>query len=185
MSPKSTLGNGCMSNYKFKTVYNQKDLSGLGSSGIVGLSPTATDGAQLFIPTLYEQGAIKKNMFAMFLNHLNGKSKIQIGGYDLKKYAAKGEELHWNKLTNNMYWGFEFSDAKAGDFQINPTTKQMMADTGTSLNMLPEEDYYAIFNHFIKGKFECHKLPNTLHSCTCTDQQHQTIPDITFNVGNK
>jgi hypothetical protein len=39
-----------------------------------------------------------------------------------------------------------------GDFTFTPSTNSVMADTGTSLNMLPDEDYYQIYNHFIAPK---------------------------------
>ena len=58
----------------------------------------------------------------------------------------------------------------------------MMADSGTSLNMIPSTDYFKIFNHFIRDKFECHILPNTLHGCECTEEQQLAMPDIHFKV---
>ena len=51
----SELGDGCMTDYLFKNIVAQRDLKGLATSGIVGLSPSGQDsGAQLFIPSLYE-----------------------------------------------------------------------------------------------------------------------------------
>jgi len=72
-----------------------------------------------------------------------------------------------------------------GNVTFEPSVTSLMADTGTSLNMIPDEDYYKIFNMFIKDKFSCHILPNTLHSCDCTLSQQQSIPDIDFKVGNE
>lgn len=58
-----------MSDYTFKTVVWQKDLEGLAGAGLIGLSPSNQHaGAQLFVPSLFEQGAIKKNMFSMFID---------------------------------------------------------------------------------------------------------------------
>jgi hypothetical protein len=76
LTPSSTVGNGCMENYTFMAVTSQQHLSGLATSGIVGLSPSSWDDAQLFVPSLYQQGAIKKNMFSMYLNPAEGASKI-------------------------------------------------------------------------------------------------------------
>jgi hypothetical protein len=56
-----------------------------------------------------------------------------------------------------------------------------MADSGTSLNMLPEQDYVKIFDHFFKDK-NCMKLPNTLDACDCTAEEHLAIPDIDFKI---
>jgi len=59
----------------------------LAGAGIIGLSPSSQGtSAQLFVPSLYEKNAIKNSIFALFID-TNGQLKIQIGGYDLKKYA--------------------------------------------------------------------------------------------------
>ena len=55
------------------------------------------------------------------------------------------------------------------DFEFEPSTIQMMADSGTSLNMIPDEDLEIIYGHFFKGKFEgCHKLHKSLYTCDCS-----------------
>jgi len=87
-----------MNAYLFRSVVWQHDLEGLAGAGLIGLSPSnQAAGAQLFVPSLYEQGAIKKNMFSMFIDP-NNVSKIQIGGYDLNKYA-KGP-IKWYKISS-------------------------------------------------------------------------------------
>ena len=40
LTPNSTIGNGCMENYKFRDVVYQEYLDGLAGSGLVGLAPT-------------------------------------------------------------------------------------------------------------------------------------------------
>jgi cathepsin D len=55
LNPNSSVGFGCMEDYKFKSIKRQEDLSGLAGSGIVGLAPTDEfSGAQLFVPSLYQ-----------------------------------------------------------------------------------------------------------------------------------
>lgn len=78
-----------------------------------------------------------------------------------------------------------FSNVRLGDNHFEPSVNSIMADTGTSLNMIPDEDYYKIFDMYFKDKFHCQILPNTLHSCDCTLSQQQAIPDIEFNVGSE
>ena len=105
-----------MSDYLFKTVVWQKDLEGLAGAGLIGLSPSNQGtNAQLFVPSLFEQGAIKKNMFSMFIDP-NEVSKIQIGGYDLKKYA-KGP-LHWYKINTPQFWELDFSNVRMGQYKF-------------------------------------------------------------------
>lgn len=44
-----------------------------------------------------------------------------------------------------------------------------MADTGTSLNMIPDEDFNPIMDKYVKSKgMECWVMPNTLTACDCT-----------------
>jgi len=87
VQPQGRIGDGCMADYHFKAVTRQEDLEGLAGAGIIGLSPSSQGTrAQLFVPSLYAKKAIKKSVFALFID-TNGQSKIQIGGYDLKKYA--------------------------------------------------------------------------------------------------
>jgi hypothetical protein len=56
-----------------------------------------------------------------------------------------------------------------------------MADTGTSLIMLPDVDYFAIKERFVYDK-ECHTMQNTLVACTCTKESHAKTPDIKFDM---
>ncbi len=136
LNKDSTPGNGCMSDYLFKTVMWEKDLEGLAGAGLIGLAPSNQNhGAQLFVPSLYKQGAIKKNMFSMFIDP-NETSKIQIGGYDLKKYA-KGP-LKWYKINTPNFWQLSFGNVKMGRINFQPSVNEVMADTGTSLNMIPD-----------------------------------------------
>lgn len=121
-------------------------------------------------------------MFSMFIDP-NEDSKIQLGGYDLNKYA-KGP-INWYPINAPGFWELSFRDVKMGNVTFEPSVKSLMADTGTSLNMIPDEDYYKIFDKFIKDEFSCHILPNTLHSCDCTLSQQQAIPDIDFQIGNE
>jgi len=52
LNKDSTDGNGCMQDFKFKSVVEQKDLGGLAGAGLIGLSPNGGE-AQLFVPSLY------------------------------------------------------------------------------------------------------------------------------------
>jgi len=58
-----------------------------------------------------------------------------------------------------------------------------MADSGTSLNMMPDVDFRKIYNHFFAGKLRCHQSPTTLTVCECTAAQHEVIPDLEFQIG--
>jgi len=68
------------------------------------------------------------------------------------------------------FWNVKLGKVMMGDYQLRTNVQTIMADTGTSLNMIPDRDYYEIFDHFIKGKMECTVLANSLHSCDCTEE---------------
>jgi len=129
-----------MEGYHFKSIVYQEDLDGLATAGIIGLAPSSQGTeSQLWVPSLYKAGAIKENIFSMYIDQ-SATSKIQIGGYDTKKYAI--EELKWYPLISNAFWQFNFDAPRIGSFKIDQSVTIMMADTGTSLNMLPDKDFY-------------------------------------------
>ena len=74
-----------------------------------------------------------------------------MGGYNLKKYARG--PLTWHNLTSHNYWEFKLNHAEVGDLVFRPSVSKIIADTGCSLNLLPDADYYRIFDYHIAGKF--------------------------------
>ena len=179
LAKDSVIGNGCMEDYLFKTVVNQEALGGLWTSGLIGLAPSGGwSGAQLFVPSLYKQGAIKNNMFSMFIDQTSV-SKIQYGGYDLKKYASG--PISWFHIKSESFWDMRFDNVKLGNLPFKATTHRIMADTGTSLNMLPDDDFFAIKNSLFKDA-NCWVVPNTLTVCKCDQASHEKVPDITFEI---
>jgi hypothetical protein len=167
-----------MEDYLFKSVVKQSALGGLAGAGLIGLAPYPMQGAQLFVPSLFEQKAIQHNMFSVFITD-DGTSKMQIGGYDLEKYAQS--PLKWYKISNPHFWQVPFHHVQIGDMTFQPSVSSIMADTGTSLNMIPESDYKKIFKSQF-SRMQCHKLPNTLDSCACSEAEYAKIPDISFKV---
>jgi hypothetical protein len=184
LNPENKIGDGCMTDYKFKTVVYQEQLGGLHTTGLIGLAPSKggtskDEGAQLFVPSMYEQGAIKKNMFSMFIDQ-NKVSKIQIGGYNLKKYAQG--PLTWYPIISETFWSMSFHSVTLGDEPLEVKSTFLMADTGTSLNMIPDEDYNNIVNKFFADK-NCWTMPNSLKACECTNEEWMAVPDINFMIG--
>lgn len=68
---------------------------------------------------------------------------------------------------------------------FKPSTNEAMADSGTSLNMMPDEDFNQIYKRFFDGKFDCHESPTTLMVCKCNQKSHESIPDLEFLIGGK
>ena len=106
-------------------------------------------------------------------------SMMQIGGYDLDKYA-KGP-ITWHNITSYWWWQLHFDDVRVGDFTFTPSTNKCITDSGASSNILPLVDYNKIVNHFFSNS-TCEWLGNGLKTCHCTASEHAAIPDITFNM---
>lgn len=122
----------------------------------------------MFVPSLYKQGAIKNNLFSMYIDS-EGQSKITLGGYDEAKYASGPMKFY--KITNPTFWSLEFHDVEIGGEAFHTDVTSMMADTGTSLNMIPDKDFFRIMDQHVKSKgMECWVLPNTLTACDCTQE---------------
>lgn len=81
-----------------------------------------------------------------------------------------------------MFWQMDFHGVTLGNTSFTPSVNVVMADSGTSLNMIPDDDFYAITDMFLKGK-KCHTMLNTLMNCECTKEEHEQVPDINFKIG--
>ena len=72
----------------FIATTNQQGLSGMTSDGILGLAPVARgQGASLFIEQLYNKGMIDQNLFAFAIGKDFEKSRVMIGGFNLKAHS--------------------------------------------------------------------------------------------------
>jgi hypothetical protein len=80
-----------------------------------------------------------------------------------------------------------FNNIKLGtNYPFHTTVKTIMADTGTSLNMVPDVDFNN-FKKYLTGlghdtANSCTVLKNTLTSCSCTSAGHDLVQDINFDI---
>lgn len=94
-----------------------------------------------------------------FSNTNKENGKIQIGGYNLKKYGKEDstdKDIKWSNLAqnNDYFWTLGMSKAKLyGGKPKNPnelfgdidmTSKYVMIDTGMSFAMAPQKDIISI-----------------------------------------
>ena len=63
-------------------------------------------------------------------------------------FATKKET--WHKINSQTFWSMDFHSMKIGDKPYNPSVRSLMADTGTSLNMIPESDFNNIRDQIVK-----------------------------------
>ena len=94
-----------------------------------------------------------------------------MGGYDTKKYAT--EEMQFHKINNPSFWNLPMSDVMIGGEPYIPHADGVMADTGTSMNMIPDEDFNPIMQKYVYSQgMKCWVMENSLTACGCTEEQH-------------
>ena len=84
------------------------------SDGIVGLAPVARgQGASLFVENLYQQGQVDQNLFAFAIGKDFEKSKVMIGGFNLRAHSQGA--IIWHDLFDTNYWTLPMSDVAYGN----------------------------------------------------------------------
>lgn len=176
---------------KFGNGIKQRGLGGMHADGIVGLAP-ATDsyaGADLFIPTLYKQGAIDSMLYSFAIRTNDDSSRIIIGDYDLEKFAAPDSELTWHPLINpeNQHWMIELNSMKLGDYVFEADLNKALMDSGTSLTLLPNKMFYALKNELSSalGIENYWEDAMGLTAFKCDEDVYSQIPSLTFNLGDR
>lgn len=123
----------------------------------------------MFVPSLFKAGAIKHNLFAMYVENGKAGCKIQIGGYNSEKYASEPVQFH--KLASEYFWTMKLGKVTVGGEPWTPAVTTVMADTGTSLNLLPDEDFFPLMEKYVYSQgIKCWTMPNTLLACHCTQE---------------
>ena len=155
------------------------------SDGIVGLAPVARgQGASLFVEQLYQTGAIYQNLFAFAIGKDFEKSRIMVGGFNLRAHS-KGNII-WHDLFDTNYWTLPMSDVAYGNYTIPVTVNQLIVDTGTSLTLIPAADYDNLLDIIKKEnpQLNFYKLKNGLSASRCNRDDYDGFADISFRVDN-
>ena len=155
------------------------------SDGIVGLAPVARGvGASLFIEQLYQAGAIDQNLFAFAIGKDFEKSKVMIGGFNLKAHS-KGAII-WHDLFDTNYWTLPMTDVAYGDTQFNVKVSQLIVDTGTSLTLIPSQDFNNLVKIIVQENpgLDFYKLKNGLSASLCSRDDYANFRDLSFRVDN-
>jgi len=126
----------CVHNMSFLTVIKAKELEALKGSGLIGLSPTPGDKANMddpmhkgvpgFVSQLKASSEFEKDfdpVFSLYLsNEESVKGKIVFGGYDLAQFAkqgAKDSDIFWaDQASNEQYWMINSKEVKFGDDKV-------------------------------------------------------------------
>ena len=78
-------------------------------------------------------------MFAFAIGKDFEKSKVMIGGFNLKAHSTGN--IIWHDLFDTNYWTLPMSDVAYGKVFFPVKVEQLIVDTGTSLTLIPTQDF--------------------------------------------
>lgn len=108
--------------------------------GIVGLLPVHPSGGDLLVQKMKDQGLINNATFAIrFIEEKYG-SEITFGGYN-EEIVDNLIKFTFTNLYEHNYWSVGIQSMRYGDLQFGQQAQRGIIDTGTSLLMLPNQDY--------------------------------------------
>ena len=141
-------------------------------------------GASLFIEQLYLNGKIDQNLFAFAIGKDFEKSKVMIGGYNLRAHSQGN--IIWHDLFDTNYWTLPMDSVRYGDTQLQVKVDQLIVDTGTSLTLIPSQDFNLLVSMITREnpKLDFYKLKNGLSAAMCTREDYTNFKDISFRVDN-
>jgi hypothetical protein len=94
-------------------------------------------------------------------------------------------ELIWHDLVDTQYWLLPMNNSTFAGEQINTKARTAIVDTGTSLLLLPTEDFAQVLQIFEKKHNLAFKLTLTgFYSATCDPNQLDQIGSISFEIDN-
>lgn len=187
------------SDVNFVSVFEANNLATLESDGLLGLSPKTERASKsgedihLLINELKNDGIIDKAMFSMYLTDNSQQSKMQFGGWDqtiidrYKKFnngSTSNDGVYWMRINSDIHWQVRIYDYKLGNLSVGSSVKNIIFDTGSSLNYLPEREYKLFFAEVQKTK-KCYFDPvEDLVFCDCKNIDDPDYPQLAIYIGS-
>jgi cathepsin D len=150
--------NGLAANAYFVLAEHDNMTSASDSDGLLGLAfNTLSDGYDTLVDSLFKVGAIKKRIFALYLNRLGQigdkegygekPSSLEIGTYNIKKYADADSLMITQDIEKSSgFWkarvNFEFMDLELKQVPV-------IYDSGTTLVIVDQNSYMNMFEYLI------------------------------------
>ena len=122
---------------------NSANLPGISSTtwdGILGLLPTTSSGSDLLVNEMKNQGVISDAVFSVYYTNSQTGSEITFGGYNTSR-VPHFNNFTFTSLYTNSYWSTGFRRYKYGNTQYGGTAVRAVIDTGSSLFLMPTNDY--------------------------------------------
>jgi hypothetical protein len=139
--------------------------------------------SDLFIEKMKEAGAIDQAVFSLSIGMNDVQSKITFGGYDLDEYATGAIKWH-NIHMFSAYWEVNMVHLHfeiGGEKQYMFPGRDLIVDSGTSFNLMPENDLNKMLSYFESSmnlSFILDVVPYTI----CSLNQSESFPDLHFKI---
>jgi len=128
-------------NMRLLAVTSESNIEGTQSDGILGLSPTSSDGSDLLVDKLYKEDIIDSKQFGVNINRADQQSTIILGGYD--EEIVTGDFVHLS-LHNDVDWWVPHTKVMIGDYPISSKGGLTVFDTGNSVTTFQSSIYYGL-----------------------------------------
>ena len=175
----------------FLNVKKEENLEGTKSDGVLGLGIKYDVPHMSLIESLYNQKQINNAAFSFYLLGINNISKIFIGDILKNEYIANlfknkiqqcqvnQDSFNWECISND---GIIISNNnnKKEIFYSNYT---FIFDSGTSFTIIPQNDFYHIYN-FLKLDHNCMLNKNNELLCQCNSKNEFGKIEINFDKNN-
>ena len=164
--------------------FESTGLSGLEADGILGMSPSASGNAELYVTKLYENGIIGANAFGVSYRDTTETSKIVLGGYDTS-IVTNSSLFTYVPLRDTNYWSLNLKQTKYGTVDLELQAVRGILDTGTSLTLFSNQngDWDKVYAQISSGGRNCgFSTSSGLRACNCTSDTD--FEDITFEFGD-
>ena len=83
-------------------------------------------------------------MFAFSIGKSEEASSVSIGSYDLEQHSDGN--LQWHDLLDTNYWLLPMNNSTIQGVPVKTSATSVIIDTGTSLVLLPENDFASILS---------------------------------------
>ena len=113
-----------------------EDLEGTHADGILGLTSSPSEGAQLLVERLAEEQIIDSSMFTVHLTNETDSSYIEFGSYQ-----GNTSSVDWVPLAGKFYWMVNIASVSYKNTPMGLGTDKGILDTGSSIIGFPSDDF--------------------------------------------
>lgn len=148
---------------------NHAELNGIYNTqwdGIIGLLPSTSSGADLFVTKMKEQGIIDSEVFGVYYDDSEDGSEITFGGFDNSRVPSL-DSFTFTPLYEHNYWSVSVRRMRYGNIPFGGEAERAIIDTGSSLILLPADDFERWFEAISFNKI-CGNY-NGYKGCYCED----------------